>query len=304
MEWKRLFRDIILERGFDYYREYAVEDLTITNDTMKATVVGTVDYNVNIYYNNDQILDMECDCPYAMEGNNCKHMAAVLYEWEEKCGRQICHDYDDVEDDELCIKYHHSTNTFEDAKQLVEKANVEFVKDFLANMLKDNEALFTSFKGAIEGGLSRIEKNRLKIEVDEIIRANSTEDKYVDYANTDTFLSEMDDFMFENIQPLIETKQYLEAFNLIAYIFDAISELTIDDYLESVNILGDIIYEYWERLDEQAEISIKMKMFDWFLEKDKAYVGLGLGKDIENAIINGFREEDFIERKKNIYISI
>ncbi len=298
MEWKRLFRDIILDRGFIYYQDYAVEDLTITSDTIEATVLGTVDYNVNIYYKDNQILDMECNCPYAMEGNNCKHMVAVLYEWEEKCSRQVRHNYNDVGDDELYIEYHRSINTFEDAKKLVEKADIEIVKDFLASILKDNDSLFTSFKGAVEGGLNMIEKNRLKIEIDEIVRANSTEGKYVNYRNVECFVSELDDFMYENIQPLIETKQYLEAFNLVAYIFDTTSELIIDDCLESANILGDIIYDYWERLDAEADIPTKLKMFDWFIEKDKVYMGIDLGVYIENAIVNGFKEEDFIERRK------
>lgn len=26
---------------------------------------------------------MSCSCPYALDGRNCKHMAAVLYEWSE-----------------------------------------------------------------------------------------------------------------------------------------------------------------------------------------------------------------------------
>ena len=26
---------------------------------------------------------MYCSCPYALDGRNCKHMAAVLYEWSE-----------------------------------------------------------------------------------------------------------------------------------------------------------------------------------------------------------------------------
>ena len=29
---------------------------------------------------------MYCTCPYADDGNNCKHMAAVLYEIEEQEG--------------------------------------------------------------------------------------------------------------------------------------------------------------------------------------------------------------------------
>ena len=28
--------------------------------------------------------DMYCSCPYAEGVNNCKHMVAVLYEWEEE----------------------------------------------------------------------------------------------------------------------------------------------------------------------------------------------------------------------------
>lgn len=31
----------------------------------------------------DRVYDMHCSCPYAEEGNYCKHMAAVLYKIEE-----------------------------------------------------------------------------------------------------------------------------------------------------------------------------------------------------------------------------
>ena len=31
-----------------------------------------------------EITDMYCSCPYALDGRNCKHMAAVLYEWSEE----------------------------------------------------------------------------------------------------------------------------------------------------------------------------------------------------------------------------
>ena len=32
---------------------------------------------------NGEVTDMYCSCPYALDGRNCKHMAAVLYEWSE-----------------------------------------------------------------------------------------------------------------------------------------------------------------------------------------------------------------------------
>ncbi len=83
MNWKKLFATHILERGYDYYCENAVENLDISDDVIRADVIGTEDYEVEISLNNGEVTDMYCSCPYALDGRNCKHMAAVLYEWSE-----------------------------------------------------------------------------------------------------------------------------------------------------------------------------------------------------------------------------
>ena len=31
----------------------------------------------------EDVIDMYCSCPYAADGRNCKHMAAVLFQFEE-----------------------------------------------------------------------------------------------------------------------------------------------------------------------------------------------------------------------------
>ena len=54
----------------------------MTEDGYKAVVSGSEDYSVEIVIENGKVLSMVCDCPYAEDGNNCKHMAAVLYEIE------------------------------------------------------------------------------------------------------------------------------------------------------------------------------------------------------------------------------
>ena len=35
--------------------------------------------SVEIVLKNNRVAQMDCDCPYAADGNNCKHMAAVLF---------------------------------------------------------------------------------------------------------------------------------------------------------------------------------------------------------------------------------
>ena len=82
MEWESYFYKRILDRGYDYYLDGCVEDLCITSNRIKAVVYGTHPYHVEIKLNGNRIIGMSCDCPYALDGHNCKHMAAVLYDWE------------------------------------------------------------------------------------------------------------------------------------------------------------------------------------------------------------------------------
>ena len=77
--WKNWFQPHILERGRTYFEEGRVSDLERTEDGCIATVEGTEEYEVEILLEGDTIEDMLCDCPYAEDGNACKHMAAVLF---------------------------------------------------------------------------------------------------------------------------------------------------------------------------------------------------------------------------------
>ena len=84
MQWKDFFEEHILERGYHYYRSGNVEDLSIRNDKITATVYGSEEYDVSILMDGREIEEMECTCPYAEDGNYCKHMAAVLYAAEKE----------------------------------------------------------------------------------------------------------------------------------------------------------------------------------------------------------------------------
>lgn len=69
-----------------YYYDGAVHDLEKSEHGYHAMVEGMEDYEVDIEVKDGQICEMYCTCPYAEDGNNCKHMAAVLCEIEEREG--------------------------------------------------------------------------------------------------------------------------------------------------------------------------------------------------------------------------
>lgn len=77
MNWKRHFQDVILERGYDYYKRGAVEITHSDNEFIDASIK---EYSLRIRFSGDDIKSMYCSCPY--EGN-CKHLAATLYYADE-----------------------------------------------------------------------------------------------------------------------------------------------------------------------------------------------------------------------------
>lgn len=80
MEWQKYFNERILERGYAYYMTDAVKAIKKTPKMITATVTGMHDYDVTISLDDHgDIQEMFCDCPFANNGNPCKHMAAVLY---------------------------------------------------------------------------------------------------------------------------------------------------------------------------------------------------------------------------------
>ena len=91
--WEYLFQEHILGRGLDYFIHNLVGNVYVKDNIIEATVYGTKEYKVEIMKNNEEIVDLSCNCPYADSGNNCKYMAAVLFYLEEqrKCSGKTRH---------------------------------------------------------------------------------------------------------------------------------------------------------------------------------------------------------------------
>lgn len=79
MRWKDLFKPWILDRGQAYYECGQVVELEDDGPVSRARVSGSRLYRVEIQRSGERVVRMHCDCPYADGGENCKHMAAVLF---------------------------------------------------------------------------------------------------------------------------------------------------------------------------------------------------------------------------------
>jgi uncharacterized Zn finger protein len=82
--FEQWIEDKILERGHAYFKKGKILNLTTSDDIhYKALVDGSEVYHVNVYLNDEVIVNAYCDCPYDLN-EYCKHKAAVLYALRDK----------------------------------------------------------------------------------------------------------------------------------------------------------------------------------------------------------------------------
>ena len=82
--WRNLFKPWILARGQEYHECGQVVELKEAGSSVTAEVSGSRAYHVDIQRKDNCVARMSCDCPHAAGGENCKHMAAVLFALDEK----------------------------------------------------------------------------------------------------------------------------------------------------------------------------------------------------------------------------
>ena len=85
--WTTLFTRTILSRGKSYYQSGKAKKLIEEYDGYSLTVRGSRNYKVHIGTDYDDYIEsLSCTCPYAADGQYCKHMAAALYYLEDYYG--------------------------------------------------------------------------------------------------------------------------------------------------------------------------------------------------------------------------
>lgn len=272
MEWEDWFQSKILDRGYDYFERDLVKNFKIRGNKITAQVDGTKSYNVEITLKNDSIVDAYCDCPYADEGNYCKHMAAVLYYFDES-----------------------ETSNDEDIEGLIDSASYQQVHDFLLDIMSRNQSILNSFKEMIDNKDSTVRNDYCGL-IDTIIDTYSDVDGYINYYAATDFGARMYGFIDDDIRKLVDDGQLDEAWKTISYLFEQVSQLDIDD---SDGERMSIFYQaedIWDELLNQASKDLKEQMYEWcrqVLYDDSD----NLDDFIIDTFVSNFNEKSFLEDK-------
>ena len=309
MNWQKLFASHILERGYDYYCDGAVENIEIGHDDIRADVVGTEDYEVEISLNDGKVTDMYCSCPYAAGGNNCKHMAAVLYEWtadimdENEPEDTDNEDMDDDADAESMDLFEPAVTVCDYKKKsaavekLVTSAERDIVQAFLVSVLAEDKKLLLRFRNMVNKCATKEDVEDYFEQIDEIADRYLGRDHFINYYQAYDFMSELEEVIDKDVRRMIDNGSNISAFHVMNHIFVLLGNVDMDDSGGETSMLAEQIYQLWLELLTKVNAQDKRKMFIWFTTHMDGSVIDYLEEYIEQIIMEEFKEPEYEQDK-------
>lgn len=253
MKWKQLFKPHILERGMEYYCAGSFKLFEADDGHISAVVEGTEDYDVFIELDRGKVLDMECTCPYAEDGENCKHMAAVLYAWEQGGSPK------NVSSKEV-------QDAYVQLKACVDGADEALVRRALTDLLWQDDKARLRFMAEVQPERSPELAREVCAMVDDIVDRYMA-DGYIDYYEAGDFIVELDDILTGEVDARLERGKDREAFDISRRVFLALDEVEMDDSDGGISIIADRCQSVWQTVIERADDSLRREIFDWLMSK-------------------------------------
>ena len=244
--WKNWFQPHILERGRAYFEEDRVSDLERTEDGCTATVEGTEEYEVEILLDGDSIEDMLCDCPYAEDGNACKHMAAVLFAMAAEPSEK-----------RAPAKEERLTPTV-----LVEKIPDSQLRPLLTELVSADEKLYRAL--LLRYGETSLDEcmKTLKKELASIGRHYAGRDGTIDYYHAGGFSEAIADHIQRQTETLLARNAPVLAFQAGIDALRKYSDYSIDDSDGEYGLIMETMRDMCMDVLAAADETVAEKIFD------------------------------------------
>ena len=289
--WKNLFYKRILERGEDYYEEGFVSNVTKTDSGYRALVEGSDMYEVEIEMMDSRIYDMSCDCPFADSGNYCKHMAAVLYYLDSEEG--------DVEREEPEMTWmERIASQNKDLDDVIAHMPEEELRRFVRRIAGEDSEIRNLLMTAYSDKVDAQHMMHLQQEIDDIVYRYSGRHRFIDYTNAWNFTADLESFLYDKVQILIDRDWHMQAFDLTNYVFKIIGNIDMDDSDGGSTQVANACYQMWEQVLEKCDEEEKKKLFTWFQEHSTGGYVIDFMEDyLSDFLMNEFHDKELLQKK-------
>lgn len=218
--FKEIFDEEILERGYDYYLDDRVIKIIKTNDGYEAKVEGNRRYNVLLEIKDHEIIGLSCDCPCEFY---CKHEAALIYAIENG---------DEVIDQQV------ENN---DLRKLINCIPVDELPKIIEEACLNDNTLFQQLAIRYNHDLTLKQKQGIR---EMLYNINQTEYNYF-YSDDDyiDYVDELEKFIRNQVSDLINNQKLDFGYEMLKEAISEAVKYDVDDYEYWLDGLYDSIYE-------------------------------------------------------------
>ena len=255
IDFKDDFNTRILSRGYEYYEDGLVEGVLLKGNIITAKVLGTDAYDVSVEVDNGIFIDGDCTCPYASEGNYCKHMAALLY----------------YLDNENLDENNNYTTKEKKIRDSLKNINKKELDAFLVELLTEDRNIYDKFRLRFNNSFPRLTLKEYKKKIYDAIKSSAGRDGFIDYHESWDYTKNMHKITSE-VNKLVDNGEYDLAFEVAKTILETIPETDIDDSNGSTGEVAESCIEIIERILESIlhdENTLAKKILDYILNETK-----------------------------------
>lgn len=284
INFEELFEEKILERGYNYYLEDSVHEVTKNGNYYEGLVYGTEIYEVQVKINsNGNVEDMDCDCPYAEE-NNCKHMAALLYYLEN----------------EGQVKSKKLTRNTDNYDKIVSRISENEIKEFVIEKLYENSDFQNEFRSYFVQYFEKIPKKVYERRISQSVYQSIGRKGFIEYNENYKFSDSMYDYIQE-ANNLIKHKEYQAPFWIASLILEELPDLPIDDSDGTTSYVESECIEVIEKILQKCKNNdVKGEIFNWIIVSIKNDSLGDYSDGVEEILDEYFTENKFINERLKI----
>lgn len=282
MNWMKVFDGATLEQAYEDWLEGCLEDFSIT-DGKGLAWVGDENKSHVVEFTLDSHQDpvgMTCDCPKALSGRPCKHMAVIYYQLDEdKNGFSL------AQLAELSAPPFLDEYSLKNIHFLLGLCDPDLVSSFLLYLLNEDRSLLKFFWQGIYMNMPDDPDAVIGLLKDLVLRFKESH-LFGDFDEAEVFINEaIRLFVFGS--DLFQEKK--DVAGLLDFSFQVFSELDtdiMDDHWGQLDFLCQNFLEVWKEVLEESGPPERQAMLDWYRD----WQGIG-GESIQ--LFNDFLEEFF-----------
>ena len=211
--WRNLFKPWILARGQEYFECGQVVKLKEVGSVVTAEVSGNRAYYVEIHRSGERVTCMSCDCPHAAGGENCKHMAAVLFALDEKTAQPRL-----------------------DWQTALAQMGENQLRELLHNLVAEDGTLRDRIVRMVSGPGD--DPARWQDELEQIISDHTDYHGWLDYDEAYDCMVEVAEYLEECLPPLLTNGQVVDAAKLVMTVYGAAWGQDMDDSAGGLTIVS------------------------------------------------------------------